>query len=197
MTAARHRQPKRTGLRAAGSPLRANFGLVLACRCPTKIVAGTIWAYDARLGWHDPAEHDTWTPPGRAARVPLPPALLLDEAGTRPSRSTLFPACDADRLGTTHTDEYGLTYHLRPGRRPGLLLGAARPGPAARPAAGVTPAPPPPPGPPRRPGTAGLWTAVLPAKPWPMDPAGFHRAPRRPKSGRSLRLRWRRSSGLH
>ena len=87
MTAARHRHPNRSGLRAVPHPATgavagAEQGATLACRCPATVVAGVLWAYDARLGWHDPAEHDAWTPPTAPARAPTPPALLNAGNGT-------------------------------------------------------------------------------------------------------------------
>ena len=138
MTAARHRHPNRTGLRAEGSPAGPDHGQVLTCRCPAKLVAGTAWAYDARLGWHHPAEHATWTPPSRPATVPLPPALLLDDGGARRSPRTPTPRCHvllpAGR-GQLVCDLCGLVFDAAAFTDPDRPLPACSPRPQPEPSA--------------------------------------------------------------
>lgn len=70
----RARHPNRAGLRVVDGPdtdrCTTSRGIetqradaLPACRCPTSTVAGTRWAYDRQLGWHDPDEHGDWRPP--------------------------------------------------------------------------------------------------------------------------------------
>ncbi len=97
MTAARQRHPNRTRLRPLPRPPAAVSGsgenaLVLGCRCPVRVVAGTAWAYAPDLGWHDPAEHDTWAPPPTAPPpAPVPPALLSTAAAGRHQLLSIGP----------------------------------------------------------------------------------------------------------
>lgn len=69
----RTRHPNRAGLRVVdgrdtdrgtsrGTDVQ-RAGAPPACRCPTRTVAGTRWAYDRQLGWHHPEEHANWRPP--------------------------------------------------------------------------------------------------------------------------------------
>jgi hypothetical protein len=46
-------------------------GPTVTCRCPEQTVAGVTWAWDTDLGWHDPAEHESWTPPRRRVQIPV------------------------------------------------------------------------------------------------------------------------------
>lgn len=100
MTAARH--PNRTGLRATTQAADAGAVPVLACRCPVTVVSGTTWAYDARMGWHDPVEHATWTPPLQPPRAALP-AKLQAWTGPTSGSEAAGPQGRAAPAGRRHT----------------------------------------------------------------------------------------------
>lgn len=84
----------------AGGAATAHVGTIV-CGCPARTVAGTVWAYDRALAWHDPDEHTTWTPPRQPTRAPQPPALLaLDAHLARSGRVTQGALDDWASAGT-------------------------------------------------------------------------------------------------